>query len=455
MESLTGRLAEFIVRLNYRSLPAEVVAKAKSCLMDTIGAALAGSKTPEAAIAKRLALKLHQKKEATLFTGKSKVGVLEAALANGMMAHALELDDGNRYAMGHPGVGVIPAVLALAEKERIKGKEIIPAIVAGYEIFGRIGAGGNPSHFDRGFHTTGTCGTFAAAAAAGRLLKLNQAQMVSALGIAGSQAAGLFAFMADGTMTKVLHPGKAAHNGLLAAYLAREGFTGPAFILEDKRGFYRAFADTYDPQRILAELGEKYEIMHTYVKYHASCRHTHAAIDALLQIRHQNSFSWAEIEKVNIYTYTIAAKLTGGKEVSTPITGKMSLPYAAAVALLFGKVGLDEFKPKTLQNKEVRALLDKIEVHADEELDKLVPEHRGARAEIFLKDGRRLISQVLDAKGEPENPGGKNDLYEKFRDLARTVFGKERVEKIIERINSLEKLGEITELTKLLISPEK
>ncbi len=451
MESLSSKLAQFVVNLRFKSLPSEVANRAKLCLLDTLGAALAGSKTPEATIAKRLALKIHQKKEATLITGKSKVGLFEAAMANGMMAHALELDDGNRFALGHPGVSVIPTVLALAEKEKIKGAEIIPAIVAGYEVFGRIGAGGNPSHLDRGFHTTGTCGTFAAAAAAGRLLKLNLPQMVSALGIAGSQAAGLFAFMADGSMTKVLHPGKAAHNGLLAAYLAREGFTGPAFILEDKRGFYHAFADNYNPQRVVEGLGEKYEIMNTYVKYHASCRHSHAPIDALLEIRQAHHLAPADIEKVNIYTYSIAAKLIAGKEVTTPITGKMSLPYSAAVALIFGRVGLDEFKPQTLQNKEVRSLMEKIDVYADEEFDKLIPEHRGARAEIILKDGRKLMAQVLDAKGEPENPGQPEELFAKFRSLARTVLSKEKVEKIIEMINSLEKLPEITPLTRLLM----
>ncbi len=451
MESLSSKLAQFIVNLRYKSLPSQVANKAKLCLLDTLGAALAGSKTPEAAIAKSFALKIHQKKEATLITGKSKVGLFEAAMANGMMAHVLELDDGNRFALGHPGVSVIPTVLALGEKEKIKGAEIIPAIVAGYEVFGRIGAGGNPSHLDRGFHTTGTCGTFAAAAAAGRLLKLNLPQMISALGIAGSQAAGLFAFMADGSMTKVLHPGKAAHNGLLAAYLAREGFTGPAFILEDKRGFYRAFADNYNPQRVVEGLGEKYEIMHTYIKYHASCRHSHAPIDALLEIRQVHHFAPEDIEKVNIYTYSIAAKLIAGKEVTTPITGKMSLPYSAAVALIFGQVGLDEFKPKTLQNKEVKALLEKIDVYADEEFDKLLPEHRGARAEIILKDGRKLAAQVLDAKGEPENPGQPDELLAKFRSLARSVLSKEKVEKIIEMINSLEKLAEITPLTRLLL----
>jgi 2-methylcitrate dehydratase PrpD len=450
MDSLSGKLAAFITGLKYKSLPSEVVQKAKLCLMDTLGAALAGSKMPEALIAKRLAEKLSQKKEATLYTGKGKVGALEAAMANGIMSHVLELDDGNRYAQGHPGVAVIPAVLALGEKEKVKGKDLIPAIVAGYEVFGRVGAGGNPSHFNRGFHTTGTCGTFAAAAAAGRLLNLSESKMVSALGIAGSQAAGLFAFLADGTMTKTLHAGKAAQNGILSAYLAKEGFTGPAYILEDKRGFYKAFADTFNPQRVVEGLGEKYEIMNTYVKFHASCRHSHPAIDAILDISSRAPLHPQEIERVNVYTYTIAAKLIDGKQVSTPISGKMSLPYSAAVAILRGKVGLGEFKIKVLNDQEVQALMQKIDVYADPELDKMVPDHRGARAEILMKDGTKLTSTILDPKGEPENPGSGNDIFDKFRMLAGTIFKTDRVDKLLEKIEGLEKIRDLSELTSLL-----
>ncbi len=451
MDTLSGKLASFVVGLNYNTLPPEVVRKAKHCLMDTLGAALAGSTTPEARIAKRLAEKLGQKKETTLFTARGKVGVLEAALANGIMSHALELDDGNRYAQGHPGVGVIPAVLALGEKEKVRGKDLIPPIVAGYEVFGRVGAGCNPSHFNRGFHTTGTCGTFGAAAACGRLLKLSDSRMVSALGIAGSQAAGLFAFMADGTMTKTLHAGKAAQNGILSAYLAKEGFTGPAYVLEDKRGFYKAFADSCNPERVVQGLGEKYEIMNTYVKFHASCRHSHPAVDAILETLARTPVKVGEIEKVNVHTYTIAAKLIDGKKVSTPISGKMSLPYAAAVAILYGKVGLGEFKPGVLGDESVRALMEKIDVYADPELDRFVPDHRGARAEFILKDGRKLNSEIMDAKGEPENPGAASDIYDKFRMLAGTVLKQDRVDKLLEKIDGLEKLKDVSELTNLLM----
>jgi 2-methylcitrate dehydratase PrpD len=274
--------------------------------------------------------------------------------------------------------------------------------------------------------------------------------MVSALGLAGSQAAGLFAFMADGTMTKTLHAGKAAMNGILAAFMAREGFTGPAYILEGKHGFYQVCADASSPERVLAGLGENYEIMTTYVKYHASCRHSHAPVDAILDIRNRTPLRLEDIEKVDVYTYTMAAKFIGGKEVSTPISGKMSLPYSAAVAILCGRVGLNEFKPKVLNDPAVRALMEKIDVYPDPELDKLIPDHRAARAEIFLKDGRKLTSNILDAKGEPENPGTPGDVYDKFCVLAGAVFKAPRIEKILEKIENLEKVKDISELTRLL-----
>jgi 2-methylcitrate dehydratase PrpD len=274
--------------------------------------------------------------------------------------------------------------------------------------------------------------------------------MVSALGIAGSQAAGLFAFLADGTMTKTLHAGKAAQNGILSAYLAKEGFTGPAYILEDERGFYRAFADTFDPNRVVDGLGQKYEIMNTYVKFHASCRHSHPAVDAILDILRQSPIQPQDIEKVNVYTYDSAVKLIDSKQVTTPISGKMSLPYSAAVAIFHGKVGLDEFKPKMLNDREVRALMERVDVHQDPELDRLVPDHRGARAEIQLKDGRKLISQILDPKGEPENPGSETDLYDKFRMLAGMAIRADRVEKVLEKIAGLEKMRDLSELTSLL-----
>ena len=450
MQSPTRTLATFLAELTYERLPPEVVTRAKVVLLDTLGAALAGSQTPEGSIAIRLAHKLSGKQEATLLATDVKVDCLYAALFNGLMAHVLELDDGNRYAMGHPGVSVVPTVLALGEQTHISGRDAIVATVAGYEAMGRVAAAGNPSHYHRGFHTTGTCGTFAAAAAAGKILNLNPAETAQVFGIAGSQSAGLFAFMANGAMTKVLHPGRAAQSGILSAYLVREGFTGPETVLEDPRGFYAAYADGYTPGRIVDRLGEVYEIMHTYTKYHAACRHTHAAIDAALEIAGNHPVAVADIAAITVHTYQVAAKLTGGKEITSPLSGKMSLPYSVAVALTDGQAGLQQYSAEKLSDPAVRNLMDKIEVAMDARLDSLVPAHRGARVEMVLASGQRHAAEVIDALGEPENPGSQADQLKKFRALAGVVFAEERMEQIIATVQNLEAMADINSLAALL-----
>ncbi|MCJ7830578.1 MAG: MmgE/PrpD family protein, partial [Desulfobacterales bacterium] len=450
MQSPTRTLATFLSELTYDRLPPAVVARAKVVLLDTLGAAVGGSRTPEGRIAIRLAQKLSGKQEATLLATGVKVDCLYAALVNGLMAHVLELDDGNRYAMGHPGVSVVPTVLALGEQEHITGRDAIVATVAGYEAMSRVAAAGNPSHYHRGFHTTGTCGTFASAAAAGKILNLNPSETAMAFGIAGSQSAGLFAFMANGAMTKVLHPGRAAQSGILSVYLVREGFTGPETVLEDPRGFYAAYADGYVPERIVDRLGEIYEIMHTYTKDHAACRHTHAAIDAALGIADTHPVAVSDIAAITVHTYQVAAKLTGGKQITSPLSGKMSLPYSVAVALTDGQAGLQQYSSEKLNDPAVRGLMGKIEVRVDARLDSLVPAHRGARVEMVLTSGQRHTAEVIDALGEPENPGSLADQLKKFKALAGVVFDEDRLEQIIATVQNLEAVADINSLAALL-----
>jgi len=450
MSAPTRVLASFLSDLAYPQLPPEAVEKAKFVLLDTLGATIAGSQTPEGRIAVELARKLAGKPECTLIASDVRADCLYAALCNGIMSHALELDDGNRFAMGHPGVTVIPAVVALGELEEISGKDAIVSIVAGYEAFGRIAAAGNPSHYNRGYHTTGTCGTFAAGAAAGKIFRFDADRMVQVLGIAGSQSAGLFAFMSNGAMTKVLHPGKAAQSGILSAFLIRQGFTGPDTVLEHPQGFYAAYADQFVPERITDRLGEPLEIMHTYTKYHAACRHVHSASDAALMIRKEHAIDPDAVDRIAVRTYRVAAKLTGGKEITTPLSGKMSLPYSIAAAVVEGRVGLKEFSAGKLADPKILGLMQRVEVTIDEKLDRLVPKHRGARVEIVMKNGDRYQQEVLDAVGEPENPGGPDNLLNKFRGCTEGVFDPQRIEAIIETVLQLETVDSFSKVTRLL-----
>jgi len=450
MESPTKALAACLAGISYENIPVEAVEKAKFVFLDTLGAAIAGSRTREGRIAATLAEKLCGKEECVLIASDLRADCLYAALCNGIMAHALELDDGNRYAMGHPGVNVVPAVLALGEKEKISGKKAIAGIVSGYEAFGRIAAAGNPSHYLRGFHTTGTCGTFAAAAAAGNILGFDTLQMTQTLGVAASQSAGLFAFMANGAMTKVLHPGKAAHSGILAAYLVGEGFTGPDTVLEHKQGFYAGYADQFNRERFMDGLSEKFEIMNTYTKFHAACRHIHSAADAALSIAEKNPVDPDGVESITVHTYQVAAKLTCGKEITTPLSGKMSLPYCVAAAFVEGKVGLEQFSPEKLSEPRILQLMRKVEVRSDDRLDSMVPDHRGARVEVVTKSGQTYAHEVLDAMGEPENPGTMDDQLNKFKDCAGGILHRDRVNELIDRIRHLEESEDLTLVAELL-----
>ena len=450
MESLTRKLSDFLADLTYENIPGAVADKAKFVLLDTLGAMLAGSQSAEGRIARQLSRKVCGKVESTLIASGRKVDCLYAALFNGIMAHALELDDGNRYAMGHPGVSVIPTVIALGEKEKISGKQAIAAIVAGYETFGRIAAAGNPSHYNRGFHTTGTCGVFGAAAAAGKIFGFDTADMIRTLGIAGSQSAGLFAFMSNGAMTKVLHAGKAAHSGILSGLLVQEGFTGPDSVLEHSQGFYAAYTDRFAPERIIDGLGETYEILNTYTKYHAACRHVHPAVDAVLFITRQNRIDPVDIATINVRTYQVAARLTAGKEISTPLSGKMSLPYCVAAAAVDGQVGLKQFAEARLSDTTLLDVMNKVDLQPDEKYEGLIPRHRSARVEIVLKTGQRYEKEITDAVGEPENPGSLEDLLAKFKDSAAGVLRKKKMDLLIDAAQRLEKIENLNQLTSFL-----
>src|SRR5690606_29784581 len=215
--------------------------------------------------------------QAHLVTG-GQSSVLNAALVNGAASHVVELDDIHKGSIIHAATVVIPAALAVAEWKGLSGKELIAAVVAGYEVCYRIGEAVSPSHYYY-WHNTATCGTFGAAIAAAKLLGLTTEQTIAALGNAGTQAAGLWEFIEDGAMTKQLHTGKAAMNGLLAALLAQKGFTGPQKILEGNRGFFKAMSEEYDASRVTEGLGNEFKIMENSFKIHASCRHTHHAVD--------------------------------------------------------------------------------------------------------------------------------------------------------------------------------
>jgi 2-methylcitrate dehydratase PrpD len=367
----------------------------------------------------------------------------------------LDLDDGHRQALGHPGVCVVPAALALGESIGSSGKDILTAIIAGYETFIRMGKSMNPAIFSRGFHTTGVCGTVAAAAAAAKMLSFNRKKISDSLGIAAIQSAGLLAVVHSGQMMKPLNAGKASFNGVLSAILVQGGASGPQHILEDKDGFGQAFAGHWDPSMLLKDIGQLYSITECYRKLYPACRHSHAAIDATLFIRDTNKIAIEEIKKIQVTTYPAALKLTQKEEMPRDIPEtRFNLAFAVSLALTKGAAGLAEFSMDSVNDPNIHGLFKKIQFASDPSFESKKDNIRGAEVEIILADNKSFRNKVLLPKGEPENPASIEELEEKFKSCIGAIWSAQIKEEVIRIIRDLEQLDNIQMLTTLL-RPEK
>lgn len=417
-EGLTRRLAEFLAAATYSDLPPAIIEDTRRSVLDWLGSAMAGACEPPARMAR----------EAVAAMGGAAAA---AAFTRGVASHILELDDIHKTSTVHAGSPVISAALSVAERERADGRAFLLAVALGYEAALRIGEAVNPSHY-RYWHPTGTAATFGAAAAAGCLVKLTPAQMLDALGSAGTQAAGLWEFNADGSMSKHLHPGKAAMNGVMAADLARAGFTGATRILEGERGFFRAMSEQYDETRITDGLGSRWKISENCYKLHACCGHTHTAIDLALRLRRPG------VESVAIETYAPGYAIVKEPRPRTPYQAKFSIAYCVAVALLDGRVGLQQFTPERMGDPAIAALLEQTQVTVADDLTAKYPAAWPARLSLKSANGETLRGEADYPRGNPENPVSTAELEDKFRGLVAPRFGSEVAEQAIGTIKSLD-----------------
>ena len=414
---LTCTLSEYILSTSYNKLPESVLIKAKECFTDFLGVALRGSQTKSGEAVRDI---IKAGDESTII-GHDKTSTMEASLANGIFAHSLDLDDGHRMAQLHPGACVIPAALALCEAHNKTGKEFIESIVAGYQVSIVLGMMVNPEHRNRGFHTTGTCGTLGAAAAACKALDLNRTQTTDALGLAGTQASGLLESDHSGSMGKHLHAGIAAQSGILSALLAEKGFTGAPTILEGVEGFFKATSGVDTSESQIGLLLQDYKILEVYFKIYPVCRHLHSSIDALLEMVKEKHIKPGEIKKIMVSTYKIAAEHDNYYPASTEAL-RQSLPVSMAVALLNEYSGLNpidnfNYHPEDKEyNKKVAEISGKIIIKDELNLNKKYPLFRPSRVSIqTLND---LYEKTIDLPyGEPENPLNKSELHHKFINL--------------------------------------
>ena len=325
-----------------------------------------------------------------------------AALINGAAVHTIEFDDIYRDALYHPGAPVISAALSIAQARGASGDRLLGSVIAGYEVSNRLGVAVNPAHYQY-WHTTGTIGAFGAATAAAVVLGLNGEKTAHALANAGTLAAGLQqAFRAD-SMAKPMHTGHAAQTGVKLALAAEKGVTGALDILEGDVGFGAAMGEDPDWQAAADDLGQSFTITRTTFKNHAACGHTHAAVDGVLALRNEHGLTPERIKRIRAGTFRKALEITGNKNPQTVFEAKFSLPYCAAVALREGRVRMQAFSPELLEDKELRGLMDKVEVTVDEEIEAEFPKRRAARITIETTDGGRFEHYSPTRKGDPDN----------------------------------------------------
>jgi len=441
----TRRLARFVTETTYMDLPPKLTSHVKRCILDWLGVALAGTAEPASRAIVALVEGLGGVEESTVIGGSSKTSCVNAALANGVTGHAAELDDIHAASVIHPAAPVLPAALAAAERTQANGENLITAVAAGYETEIRIAMAAMPIHY-RHWHPTGTCGTFGATAAAGRLLGLDEEAMLHALGIAATQASGLVESF--GTMGKPFNAGRAARDGVTAALLAQGGFTGPISILDHPGGYLDATSTEPDPAQIVDGLGEEYEALNTIFKRHACCGHTHGAIDAVIDLMREHGLDPRDITEVQVGTYPIAVDVVGGDySPGTVDEAKFSLPYCLAAAATLGSAGLDAFTQERISDPAIRELMARVTVQADEEY----ADARLGSAKVTIHTETSELAKRVDApRGYPENPLTREELHAKFRELSAPTLPPERIRELEKMVDSLEELGNVLELTALL-----
>ncbi len=448
-ESATQTLARWVVDLRYEDIPADVVAYAKDLILDHLGCAARGSTFANAASVRTAltAMGAYDGELRTTVVGDQPARPEWAIFTNGTTAHSIEMDDTHSASSLHPAVVVIPSALATAELEGSDGRALITAIVAGYEIACRIGRALVPSEvYAKGFHPTAIVGTFASAAATGRLLGLDAVQLAHAFGIAASQSAGRTEFFAEGAWTKRMHPGWSCMAGYTAARLASAGFTGPVRALEGRDGLLRAYGSADHVERATRGLGAPFELAETSVKPYACCRYNQGPIDLAIGLAAEHGLTAADIAdvEVEIVTTAIGIVVDPPERKVAPtndVDAQFSLQYSVALGLVLGRAGLDEYTHPTLDDPDVLAVARTVRATASPRFDAIFPELWGCSVTVTTTAGRTFSAETETPKGDPRNRLTPAEAQAKFRGLAGRVYGEETLAAIEAAVATLEDGG--------------
>lgn len=436
---VTRTLARYVVESRYAGIPEAVRREAARSLLNWVGCAVGGSRHETVERALRALSAFSGPPQATVLGRGERLDIMQAALMNGITSHTFDFDDTHLKTVIHPSGPVASALLALAEHRPVSGADFLHAFILGVEVECRIGNSVYPQHYDVGWHITGTAGVFGAAAAAGRLLGLNEQQMTWALGIAATQSSGLREMF--GTMCKPFHPGNAARNGLLAALLAQKNFTSSNQGIEAKRGFAHVLSTAFKPQEITEGLGRTFEISLNTYKPFACGIVEHPAIDGCIQLRNEHRLKPADIEGIALKVHPLVLELTGKKTPQTGLEGKFSVYHSVAVAVIYGAAGEEEYSDEVVRNPEVIALRDRVSAAAEPGIHE-----DQVRIAIRLKDGRTLEKYVEHALGSLGRPMSDADLEAKFRAFAKDILAQAETDRLIRLcwdIAQLDDAGEV------------
>lgn len=440
MAGIAQILGQFAADTTFERLPIEVVIEAKRRLLDVIGIGLSASTTKKGKEITQFVQRKKNQGNCLIWGSSQHTNALYSAFANGTMTFHLELDDVHRTSHTHPGVSVIPTAIALCEEHKLSGRDLVVAIVVGYDLLARVGLAVSPSIYtDRTFLAPGTLAAIGAAAAAAKLKKLTADQIAGAIA-ATTYIAPIAPFesFSKGAPIKEIVMGWSAITGMHAADLAASGFSGPVSAFEGDFGFFKTVSDNYDSSRITVGIGEEYEILKTGIKPYACCRQHHSAIDAMFDLRTKHSLKPEDVKTIKVRTFKVASR-GNDKNPNGIAAAKYSLPYTMAVSLIFGEAWREQYSIELINDPKVRHLASKVEVISDQALEELYDEKWPAIVEVELMSGKKIESVKYLPHGEPEFPMTAHEIEEKFLSLAQDAVSRERAERIMETISNIDK----------------
>ncbi len=449
-------LADFLVNKKFNDLPAEIVEKVKEYVLDVIGCTIAASEQPQIKALTDVLQAEGGNPHSSVFAHGFKTSVMSAAMLNGTMGHTFDFDDDHREGTMHPSVAVFPAVFAVGENRKATGKEFLRSFILGLEVMIRLGESLLGKSYYQGFHPTGTCGVFGAAAACATVMGLDALRTKYALGIAGSFSAGTQECTGEGAWQKPLQAGHPAMGGVLAASLAEKSYVGSGTVLDGPNGLIRAlsYKDQYDYGRITETLGKKWEMSETSIKVHACCRFSGPVADCALDLYRQGVRA-GDVKNILALVGDFSIRMLCNPEERkrrpvTHVDAQFSLPWAIAVAICKNRTGIDEFRNEALKDPEVLALARKVTWELDPEAEAMYPKAYPSTLIAELYDGRKLKAHVDFPKGDPENPATREEILSKFHSLTEKYLDRALRGEIIKTVDRLEEIADISQLADLV-----